>query len=225
MKIRVQDKKTAIELRKKGYSYGDIMKIINVSKGTLSHWLSDLDFSDAELLLITEQNRSKISEGRLKAAVQNTKNRMDRQKNSEARAQSEFDQFINEPFFAAGILMYWAEGAKKNGYFQFINSDPAMILLMVKWIEKYLNQDRKTLTYRLFSHKPYAHENLEVFWATHLGVNADSFQKTVYKPTPHTIKKNPDYKGCFRITIYSIDVLRRVLAWQKLIIKYYSTTL
>jgi len=40
-----QDKSKAISLRKKGKSYNEIVKILNISKGTLSVWLRDIKMS------------------------------------------------------------------------------------------------------------------------------------------------------------------------------------
>ena len=94
---------------------------------------------------------------------------------------------------------------------------------MVKWIKKYLISDDSLLKYRLFIHLPYKHENCEGYWASLLKIHPSDFQKTIYKPTPHILKKNLDYKGCMRIDITRIDVLRKIMAWQKLLIKYYDS--
>jgi len=222
MKLKVQEKEMAIKLRKMGYSYREISKELNLPKSSLSHWLSDLVLSDAEITLLRERNYINMSQGRLNAAAKNTERRIEREKTASNIAKREFELHINDSFFAVGVTMYWAEGAKKNGYFQFVNSDPAMISLMMKWIEKFLKIDKSALKYRLFIHKPYADENLEEFWSAIVQVPAANFHSTVYKPTPHLIKKNPNYKGCFRISEYGIDTFRKVFAWQKLLIEYYN---
>ncbi|MFA5360480.1 MAG: hypothetical protein WC320_00675 [Candidatus Paceibacterota bacterium] len=44
-----KDKDLAIELRKKGKSYNQISKEIEISKGTLSYWFSNTKWSKAIL--------------------------------------------------------------------------------------------------------------------------------------------------------------------------------
>ena len=41
-----KDRKIAIALREKGFSYNEISKKLEVPKSTLSYWLSDLKISD-----------------------------------------------------------------------------------------------------------------------------------------------------------------------------------
>ena len=50
----------------------------------------------------------------------------------------------------------------------------------------------------------------------------DRMEKTSYKVMPAKMKKNAAYKGSLAIFITRINVLRRMIAWQKLLIQYYS---
>lgn len=46
IKKKQQQKKEAIQLRIIGYSYNEISKILNVSKGSLSLWLHDIQLNN-----------------------------------------------------------------------------------------------------------------------------------------------------------------------------------
>lgn len=222
MNINVQLKNKAIELRKKGLSYREIMGELNIAKSTVSYWLRDIQLTEKQNIDLRNRLTDKISRGRLQTSIALRAKRMVRENKVFKEAEEEFKRFVKDPFFCIGVSLYWAEGAKKNSYFAFVNSDPNMLVFMVKWIKKYLVSDASLLKYRLFIHTPYKEENLEEFWAKLLGIQAKSFHRTIYKPTPHLIKKNLAYKGCFRVDITRIDVLRKVVAWQKLLIQYYS---
>jgi len=100
-----------------------------------------------------------------------------------------------------------------------------MVSLMVKWIKKYLVSNPILLKYRIFIHDAYKDEKCEEFWANLLGISLQNLQKTIYKPSSHAVKKNDNYKGCMRITITRIDMLRKMIAWQKLLIQYYDAVL
>ena len=133
-----------------------------------------------------------------------------------------FENNKNQIKFLIGISLYWAEGAKKHSAFQFVNSDPDMVLFMFNWMQKYLKLDIGKIKCRIFVHPVPGYENIENFWANLLGINASSFQKTIFKPTNLTFKRNPEYKGCVRLSISDVRLFRIVRAWQKLLIQYYG---
>ena len=199
----VQERARAIALRKQGYSYSDILKEVPVSKSSISIWLQDLKLTDQEQKSLLRQNR------------------LERERLLFLTAKEEFKTWADDPFFHVGIALYWAEGAKRNSAFMFVNSDSEMMALIVLWIESFLKIDRKTLKYRLFIHKPYAHENCEAWWAGELKVPLSSFQKTIYKPTGLLVKKRPNYKGCLRIEM-SLKYLRIMQFWQNLLIGHHG---
>lgn len=223
MKKLVQEKNEAIRLRRLGYSYQDIIRHIPVAKSSLSLWLNGIILTQDELELLGKRIVEQKKNGRLKSGLVNSLRKSEREKRVSEVAKREFHENIRNKLFFVGIALYWAEGAKKSDRFQFINSDPDMIILMVKWIEKFLKVPRNDLKYRLFIRRPYEHERCEEFWGKIIQVPHQKFQKTIFKPTPHTVKRNPIYKGCLRIDIGGIYTLRKMIAWQKLLIKYYMT--
>ena len=52
MRLRVQDKIEAIRLRKLGYTYSEIRKVIPVSKSLLSGWFRGVQMTEEEVQLI-----------------------------------------------------------------------------------------------------------------------------------------------------------------------------
>ncbi len=60
---------------------------------------------------------------------------------------------------------------------------------------------KERVKFRIFIHKNYAHENCEKFWSKISGIPVSNFEKTIYKPTPHKLKKNLEYKGCVQIRV------------------------
>jgi len=222
MYSRVQLKNMAINLRKEGRSYNEIMNELHVAKSTLSGWLSDITLTDQQNIDLNNRLKDRVARGRLKTGIALRAKRIVRENRVYSEAEKEFKEYIKDPFFSVGILLYWAEGAKKNNFFAFINSDPNMVNLMLKWVKKYFHSEAALLNYRLFIHFPYKNENCEEYWARFLNVSPENFYKTIYKPTPYTVKKNIGYKGCIRMTITRIDVLRKMIAWQKLLITYYN---
>lgn len=220
MKIRVQEKFEAIKLRKLGLSYKEIMKQVPVSKSSLSGWLKYINLSEEQLEELKKRSKILQDKGRLKVALINREKRIKREEETFNKAKEEFYLYISELFFIIGIVLYWAEGSKKHQNFQFVNSDHKIIEIMFKWILKYLKIPKESIEIRLYIHEIYKHENCELFWENILKISSSNFKKTVYKPTLHLIKKNPDYKGCLRLGVGKIDNFRKMVAWQKLLYNY-----
>lgn len=222
MKALVQEKERAIALRKKGYSYKEIMKEVKVAKSSISLWLKDLPLTDDEKQYLRKRLDSNISRGRIKAATANHEHKLHRDKQIIMDAQEEFKKFVHDPLFHAGISLYWAEGSKRSNVFLFVNSDVDMVNVMLVWLEKFTQYKREELGYRLFVHKPYVHKEYEKVWAKNLEVPLTRFKKTVIKPTNFSYKKRPGYEGCLRLEVpRSTFLLLKVLGWTKALIEYH----
>ena len=220
MKSKLELKFEAIKLRKSGLSYKEILKMIPVSKSSLSGWFKHLSFTESELNKFKELATKGTKTGQINASLSNRSRRLERESIVNNEASLLFDRYRDNELFIVGITLYWAEGSKRTGEFQFINSDPQMIMLMNNWIKLFMPTEK--VKYRLFTHNIFKPDCLEEFWAKLLGVEPERFEKTIYKPTSHGIKKNPGYKGCLRISLSGINTLRTIKTWQKLFIMYYS---
>lgn len=221
MAYKQKEYDTALELRKQGKSYNEILQRVAVAKSTLSLWLSDLPLTPDEERYLKTRTNNNISRGRIKAASELRKNRIKREQQTYLSAQEEFKELCDEPRFLLGVMLYWAEGSSKHPMFQFTNSNPILIRYMYAWIQKYILKDQKySIKPRLYIHKAYAGEDCEQFWADLLGIQRKEFAKTVYKPSMRAYKKNPNYKGCLRLDVGGVDNYRRVMAWKKCLGEY-----
>ena len=223
MKALVQEKQKAIELRKKGYSYKDIMAEVHVAKSSVSLWLKDTPLTKSEKNALKKRLDSNITRGRIKAATTHHLNRLERERNRLPEIKEIFNRFKNDPLFQLGIGLYWAEGAKNSGGTMFTNSDEKMFTVMLHWFEKFTSYSRLDLRYRLYVHKPYAHEGCEQWWAEKLQVPLSNFTKTSYKPTSKGIKTRQNYKGCLRIEVPKSSILLHSLkVWTGLLVEYHN---
>jgi hypothetical protein len=93
-----------------------------------------------------------------------------------------------------------------------------MIKVLLKCLRIVFKIPEKEIKIRLFIHKVYSGENCEQFWSNISGIPVCLFKKTVYKPTIHTTKKNPSYKGCCRIEVSGSDFYWKVEKWINMLI-------
>ncbi len=223
----VQIKNMALHLRRSGLSYGEILRQIQVPKSTLAYWLRGMTLEEDQESALRSRIHEKQKRGRFSTGIALRARKIYREKSLFESAEKEFLTLSKESLFLVGVSLYWAHGGKKSGYFQFINSDPEMLALMLVWIEKYLLISRNDIKYRLFIQESQRNQNTEDFWLNSLKIRRSLLQKTIYtksslKPSKY---ENISYKGSFCVTITNVTVLRRVIAWQKLLIKYYRETM
>jgi hypothetical protein len=227
----VQLKNTALHLRRSGLSYSEILKQINVPKSTLAYWLRGMSLEEDQESSLRSRVVDRQKRGRFSTAIALRARRVYREKAAFEEAQKDFHIHVKNTageisFFLTGISLYLAQGSKKSGYFQFIHSDQDIMTLMIVWVEKFLNIPRQDIKYRVFVDEAYKDKNIPKIWANILGIRDNSFQKTTYlgRKTQKTLKRSSSYKGSLCVTITSVAVLRRVIAWQNLLIKYYRET-
>jgi len=137
-------------------------------------------------------------------------------------AEKEYYHLSKNPLFLIGLILYWVEGSRKHEAFQFTNSDPSAIKAMIKWLTEIHKIPNEKIKFRVYIHKIYAHENCEKFWSNITDIPVKNFQKTIYKPTPHKIKKNQDYKGCVQIRVFNTEFFWKVMGWIQMLVKEFQ---
>jgi len=212
----VSKKAEILSWRRRGHSYREILaQFPQLSKGTLSKWCNRLQLTEEELKLIEKKTGANRDRSRLFAARTNHTKRLNREALIKAESYKQFEKYKRDPFFSLGVALYWAEGAKTSRRFQFINSDPSIMQLMTKWVEKYLQIERKDFKVRLYIHRIYNTEECYDFWSKTLSIPKNIFSRPVYKATPHLIKRNENYKGCIRIDLPRVAPWLIVDNWQR----------
>jgi hypothetical protein len=144
----VREKERALELRKMGWTYSEILKELPVAKSSLSLWLKDLPLAELEREVLKARRRSNVSQGRIKAATSNRANRQSRGVSLAQQAEVEFEKRRWDPLFLVGVALYWTEGSRSKSQVQLVSSDPEIINIFVRWIEKFLNLPREKLSFR-----------------------------------------------------------------------------
>jgi len=204
----------------RGYTYSEIQKVIpELPKSTLSGWLKEIKLSKNQKDRIIKRVKKKVDRGRIKGAWANRLKAQRRIKKISKEAEKEFKKHIKKSLFLVGLAFYWAEGSRRCHRFQFINSDPEIIKLMMIWLREICKVEENEIIVRLYIHKIYSKENCRQFWSKIVNIPASSFLKTVYKPSPHKIKKNLAYKGCLRIEVRGSELYWKIQTWQKLVAK------
>ncbi len=209
-------KSRAINLRKKGLSYGDIGKTLNLSKSTLSYWLKTVPLKPEYRERLYTKRILNLSLG-----WQSQKLRREREVEQIMKNASEE---INLPLSddtlrLMGAIAYWAEG-NKVGSFEITNSDPLFILFMIDWLRKVFGVKSETLKARLNIYPQQDEKKVKGFWSELTGVPIVNFGKSFVKPLNKNYKKNNLYYGTIKIYVpRGIDTKYRVFGWIKKVLQ------
>jgi len=210
MKHNIKLKQKAIILRKKGLSYSEIQKQLPVAKSTLSVWLKDI--------LLAEKHRKRLYSKQIALLTFGSQSQKARREREVAKIISEAKQEIKFPlsfetYRFLGAALYWAEGSKGKRC-AITNSDPYLILFMVKWIEKMFNIAPKHLKARLNIYPQQNENNIKKFWSDITKIPLENFGKSYIKPISSGYKSNNLYYGTMRIDIpKSTNYKHRIFGW------------
>lgn len=207
----------AIKLRRRGLSYGEIKKRINVSKSTLSLWLKSVPLTPEQRgLLYTKRILNYLARG--------PQSQKERRKREIAKIIEEAEREIQLPlsfesYRFMGAALYWAEGSKTKK-FEITNSDPNFILFMVRWFEKIFNIYPSRLKAGLNIYSQQNDQELKKFWSQLTCIPLENFGKSFVKPPNKGYKKNNLYYGTIKIRVSGgTDFRHRVYGWIKTALK------
>lgn len=214
--------KKVIQLRKSEHSYSEIGKETGVAKSTINNWLTL-----AGLTLTKEHLQIQA-----KKRIENHTVGTEASKVTRARRKDEdIQKFIQEnkiyfsdPFFVAGIMLYEAEGAKGTEC-KFSNSDYRLIVVFIKFIEKYtlLKRD-KNITFELYLHESRSGDLNRIlrFWSAKIGIPLETIR--IYWKRNKIIgrRENMDYVGQIMVRVHGEKVFgSKLLAISDIILRKY----
>jgi hypothetical protein len=191
-----KEKQLAVHMRNNGSTIPNIAQTLNISQGTASAWLRDIQVPPHILNKIKKEATSQRSISRSKTCLQK---RLQYRNSGKEAAQ------LKDPLHHAACMLYWAEGAKKINCCVFCNTDPDMLMLFNDFLEKYFPQHPKKLYIQ--HHNDSNSKNVCDFWTSLLGI---------YNVGPSIIKdesknrKNRHNNGVCSIYVNSTEVVQHI---------------
>lgn len=209
----LQSQARARELRLQGWSYDQIQAELGCSKSSVSLWVRDLPKPAPRYT--QEEHMKLMSEGLRRSRDER------RQAGREVvrMAKEAVGELSDRELHFTGVALYWAEGAKAKDRpsgtrgIQFINSDPNVILVFLRWLEL-MDVEPERLRLRVSIHETADVAAAEEFWSDLTGVDRALFARvTLKRHNPKTNRKNTgeDYHGCLTVYVMkSADLYRRM---------------
>lgn len=217
-----QEKQGAINLRKEGYSYSEILKQIPVAKSTLSLWLRSVGLSKRQQQRLTQKKLEAISRG----AKRKREQRIALINKIYQDTEEDVKRITKRELWLMGIMLYWAEGAKQKEHnvsqaIKFSNSDPKIIRIFLNWLDTILNIKKEDIKFRICLHETAFNKlkAVQKYWSETTGFPIDKFQKLDWKKNKiNTKRKNTgdNYFGLLNIYVArSTNLNRKIESWAK----------
>lgn len=212
-----------IELRKEGFSYGEIKKETGIAKSTINNWLTlaGLTLSKEHLKI---QAKKRVENHKIATEA----SKITRLRKKEAEIQKTIGsckKYFNDPFFNYGLALFEAEGSKETAC-RFSNSDFRLIEAFIMFMEKYFFlKRRENMTFRLYIHESRKKdlERIIIFWAQKLQIPKNQFRVSWKKNKLKTKRWNLNYVGQMSVTIKGEKVLgSKMMAISGIILKKYQ---
>ncbi|KKW10782.1 MAG: hypothetical protein UY50_C0026G0009 [Parcubacteria group bacterium GW2011_GWA2_49_9] len=193
----------AREQRRTGSSILGIAREFGIAKSTVSLWCRDILLTDGQKETLFKNRFWAGSKGRLMGAKANRQKRVKTIEESKAWAGSLLGAMSRRDLLITGIALYWAEGSKTDRRFIFVNSDPAMILVMYQWLKDVFGIQKEAFMPRISIneiHKPRIQKVLE-FWSHLLELPVEQFGNPWFiKAKVNKVYDNYDtYYGILRL--------------------------
>jgi len=212
---RIKEKNKVLKLRQKGKSINEIVKRLDVPKSTVSQWCRDVQLTQKQIERLVKRQESGSYKGRMKFLERIRRERMEEIVKLRKEGLKEIGNLNRRDLFIAGVAMYWSEGYTYPGGDQvgFTNSDPKMILFILKWLKEICKIPIEKLSLQIKINKLHKSriKDIENYWSKLTKVPLVQFNKTILIKS--SIKKiYPNFNvhyGTLRIVVRQGTKLRR----------------
>jgi len=213
-----KEKEKAIKLRKKGYSYSEVLKEVPVAKSTLSLWLRAVGLAKRQKQRLT--NKKIEAQKRGARFVQERRIRITEE--IKRLAKKDVKKITKRELWLIGVILYWAEGSKQKSNnvsapVSLGNSDPEIIRIFIKWLYEFFKLNPDDLEIRLYIHETGDEMRSKKYWSKITKIPVYKFHKTVFKK--HNIKTNRKfnnrrYYGLLEVRVKrSTNLNRKISGW------------
>jgi transcriptional regulator with XRE-family HTH domain len=155
----------AIALRKRGFTLEEIAKYCVISKSTASKWLKNKAFSTH----VTRQNKKRAgTENAKRLRLINKARVAERAKRYQEILKSadiEYRHYQNNPLFVAGVMVYLAEGDKKNQrIIRVANVRMDIHIIFIRFAIEYLGVEKSKIHFWLLLYPDHDEEKCMKKW-------------------------------------------------------------
>jgi predicted transcriptional regulator len=179
---KTKEKNVATSLRRKGMSIKDISKTLHVSRSSVSVWCSNILLTKKQEESLREKMISAGHKGRLLGAEKQKKKREEIIQKYKEEGLKNIQDIDSRDLLMIGIGLYLGEGNKTGNKFQFTNSNPDIICIMLLWLTKIFKIKKSHIVLNVLINGIHVKRELRVrrFWSQITNIPEKQFNKTIF---------------------------------------------
>lgn len=208
-----------IDLRLKGKSYREISKITGVCKNSVSRWCKNLKLPLKIKKILEKKTKATLP---LLIAYNEKRHRVVQLENKQIRKKSadQISLLSKHELLLIGTALYWGEGYKKqlkshSPYIDFVNSDPYMIVLFLRFLREILEIPEEKIKLSIRIHSNISERSTLAFWSTTINFPLSRFRVTrqLSKASKGKRSKNSLPHGVLSIRFYNRRKFFQIMGW------------
>ncbi|MDA2922176.1 hypothetical protein MYX07_02800 [Patescibacteria group bacterium AH-259-L07] len=217
MKQKTELKNKAIELRKQGLSYNEILEQVPVAKSSISLWCRNIPLTARQQKRLFNKQLAGQRKGYKKISLL----RQQEIQKIRQTAGKEIYKLTSHELKIVGTMLYWGEGGKTRGMgVDISNSDPKLIKFMVYWLKNVCKVSPEKIKARLNIHADQNDNRIKRYWSKITGIPLTSFGKSYIKPEGTGHRKNILHNGVIKIRVGDENLRHRIMTWIKMLQQY-----
>lgn len=168
--MKLEERAKARGLRFQGLSIKQIATAINVSKGSISAWVKDINLNEEALLNIDKR----LQLGRERARQSRLANISRSRKELFERCKTQVLPLSHRDLWIAGLMLYAGEGRKvwnvSSQPIELTSSDPSILRIFISFLVKVCNVPNTKIGVRLFLYPDIDLKEAKNFWSRELKI-------------------------------------------------------
>ena len=122
---------------------------------------------------------------------------------------------VEDTGYAAGCMLYWAEGSKSRNAAQLTNADPSLCVYFVNFLRRYFNvpDSKIAVACNLFADHVDRQREIETYWLDVLNLPRTSLRKSMVNHYSKYSQKKRTNKlpfGTCRLTVCSTEIVQTI---------------
>jgi DNA-binding transcriptional regulator YdaS (Cro superfamily) len=196
-------------MRAEGCSVKEIAATLGIARSSASTWVRDVRLGpEQRARLIYRSRLGPIIAAELKAARARDVRRAYQEEGRRLAGERDAD-------YAAGCMLYWAEGSKARNSVQLVNADPEVIVFFARFLREQFNveDERMVITCNLFADHLEQQCEIETYWLTRLSLPRTCLRKSaVNKYSKYSQKKRTNKLpfGTCSLRVHSTRIVQTI---------------
>jgi hypothetical protein len=173
--VKTDERLRARKLRSQGCSIKEIERLLGVSRASVSHWVRDVPLTAGQRRALAARIREGPIVAGERTAARARAVRHGYQEEGRRLARSRGTRY------AAGCMLYWAEGAKGRNTFLISNSDPELLVVFADFLRAHFDvvNARFRVSCNLFADHLERQAKIEDYWLNRLRLPRSCLRKSI----------------------------------------------